>query len=93
MAANDLPNGGGRIVVDKRLTLGDVLQLITIIAGGLFALATLNAQVATLKDQLGSFKSDLILQITQLRTDLSGNTERLDQRIDNLRDSRSPDAR
>lgn len=84
--SSDTPHG---IRIGREINLGTVAQILVIVIGGLWAVAQMNAQISSLRDQLVGFKSDMSANLAALRSDLSGNTSRLDSRIDTLRDSRS----
>lgn len=66
--------------------LASVATLVAVIAGGIWVVAVASAKVDALQNSLTLFESQVITQIGQLRTDLASNTERLDQRVDRLRD-------
>ena len=87
MTAGEPANGGnGRLLLDRRITVGSIIQLVVMVLGGLWILAQLQADVAAEREQLGALRGELASQMAQLRTDLSGTVARLDGRMDMLRD-------
>ncbi len=78
--------GGGRLALDRRITLGSVIQLVVMVFGGLWILAQLQVDVAAERDQITALRADLAVQMEQLRSDLGTSVARLDGRMDALRD-------
>ncbi|MCB1476662.1 MAG: hypothetical protein H6883_07300 [Rhodobiaceae bacterium] len=48
----------GRIKFDKRISLGNVLQLIAMIGGAALVWATLNANIAVMRNEIDTAKTD-----------------------------------
>jgi hypothetical protein len=88
MTVGEPANGGGngRLLLDRRISIGSIIQLVVMVLGGLWILAQLQADVAAEREQLGALRGELASQMAQLRTDLSGTVARLDGRMDMLRD-------
>jgi hypothetical protein len=93
MAAIDPVAGASRVSIDRRITLGALinaaalmLHLLVLVLGGVWVAALLEAKVDSLNNGLVAFKADVSQQLSQLRADLSADTRRLDGRVDNLRD-------
>jgi hypothetical protein len=80
--AADRSVGARPHVMDMRVGLGTVLQMIVIIAGAIWAVAMMSAEINAMRDEMGVFKADVAQQFLQLHADFSGATERLDSRID-----------
>jgi hypothetical protein len=74
--------------IDWRISLGTAIQILVIVAGGAWAVATMSAEVSAVRDELRAFKTDVAAQFALLHTDLAANTSRLDSRVDSLRDLR-----
>jgi predicted PurR-regulated permease PerM len=97
MTTTEPLGAGGRIPLDRRLGLAALVNaaallvhLFVVVLGGLWLVATMNAKVDTLNASLTALKSDVTTALTQLRADLSAATDRLDRRVDSLRDRPVP---
>lgn len=77
-----------RLHIDWRISLGTAIQILVIVAGGVWAVAMMSGEVSAVRDELRSFKTDVAAQFAQLHADLSANTRRLDSRVDSLHDLR-----
>lgn len=78
--------GNGRLALDRRITLGSIIQLVVMVFGGLWILAQLQVDVAAEREQIAALNSEVTLQMGQLRSDLTASVARLDGRMDALRD-------
>ncbi len=76
-----------RVVIDWRISLGTAIHILVVVAGGVWAVATMRGEVSAVRDELRSFKTDVAQQFGQLHADLAANTLRLDSRVDSLRDA------
>jgi hypothetical protein len=80
-------NGGSfRISIDRSISLGSIIQLVLMIAGGMWMFAQLEASVAAEQEQISALRSDLGNAAGQLRTEFNATITRLDARMDGLRD-------
>jgi hypothetical protein len=88
MAAGEPPNGSGtgRVLLDRRISVGSLIQLVVMVLGGLWIVAQLQADVTAEREQLGALRGELASQMAQLRSDLNATVTRLDGRMDMLRD-------
>lgn len=93
MSAIDPLAGAAKISIDRRINLGALINaaalmvhLMVLVAGGVWVVAMLEAKVDALNLGLAAFKADVNQQLTELRVDLRADTQRLDGRVDSLRD-------
>lgn len=76
----------GRVVIDWRISLGNILQLVFMIIGGVWMFAQLEASVDQDRQQVMALRADMGAALGQLRADLSQTASRLDSRMDAMRD-------
>jgi len=82
------PADDRHVRIDWRISLGTAIQILVIVAGGVWAVAMMSGQVSAVRDELRAFKIDVGAQFAQLHNDLSASTLRLDSRVDSLHDLR-----
>jgi hypothetical protein len=93
MTTTDPLAGDGRPTPARRVDLGVLINagallvhLLVLVFGGLWLVAMMNAKVDSLNASLTALKSDVTTALAQFRADLSASTDRLDHRVDSLRD-------
>jgi len=88
--SDDDDDDDGRIVIDWRISLGNILQLVFMIIGGVWMFAQLEASVDEDRQQVMALRADMGAALGQLRADLSQTAARLDSRMDAIRDRTGP---